>query len=391
MASQGRAEGAEVAADRRSKLRAMRLSRGAFIGSSLGISALAARMPLRAVAAAPNMAIAPVQIDAGRVIRTVVGLRPFRASGFVLRAEPFGAKVLVHNYGHGGGGFSLSWGCATLAADLVANRSASRAAVLGCGVIGLTTARILQNRGWQVTIYAAGLPPATTSNLAGAQWTPTSVFLAQAVTPAFLAIFREASRIANRAFQLMVGPAYGVRWIDNYDLKRDADSIGGELDNANRLGIADLYADIETIDPAALPFVGFKNIQRFATMLMEPNTFLPAVERDFLLQGGRIVVRTFHSPSDVAALHEPVVFNCTGLGSRELFSDNVLEPVRGQLSILEPQPAIDYIYLAAGPLYMFPRSDGIALGGTFERGNWSTEVDLATQARILAAHEALFG
>jgi D-amino-acid oxidase len=39
---------------------------------------------------------------------------------------------------------------------------------------------------------------------------------------------------------------------------------------------------------------------------------------------------------------------------------------------------------------MFPRSDGIVLGGTFERGNWSTSVDLATQARILAAHEALF-
>ena len=368
----------------------MRLSRGAFIGSSLGLSALAARMPLRATAAAPDVPIVPVRIDAGRIIRTVVGLRPFRSTGFVLRAEPFGAKVLVHNYGHGGGGFSLSWGCATLAADFVGDRSPSRAAVLGCGVIGLTTARILQNRGWQVTIYAAGLPPATTSNVAGAQWTPTSVFSAHAVTPAFLATYREASRIADRAFQLMVGPTYGVRWIDNYDLKRDANSTGGELDNAQQFGIADLYADIETIDPATLPFVGFKNIRRFATMLMEPNTFLPAVERDFLMQGGRIVVRTFRTPPDVAALDEPVVFNCTGLGSRELFSDSVLEPVRGQLSILEPQPAIDYIYLAAGPLYMFPRSDGIALGGTFERGNWSTEVDLATQARILAAHEAIF-
>jgi glycine/D-amino acid oxidase-like deaminating enzyme len=155
-------------------------------------------------------------------------------------------------------------------------------------------------------------------------------------------------------------------------------------------GIADLYADIETIDPATLPFIGFKNIRRFATMLMEPNTFLPAVERDFLLQGGRIVVRTFHTAADVATLHEPVVFNCTGLGSRALFNDAVLEPVRGQLTILEPQPGVDYTYLAPGPLYMFPRSDGIVLGGTFERGNWSTNVDLATQTRILAAHQALF-
>ena len=101
-------------------------------------------------------------------------------------------------------------------------------------------------------------------------------------------------------------------------------------------------------------------------------------------------MRTFHTPTEISTLSEPVVFNCTGLGSRTLFNDTGLEPVRGQLTILEPQPAVDYVYLAAGPLYMFPRSDGIVLGGTFERGNWSTSVDLATQARILAAHEALF-
>ena len=145
-----------ITVSRQSNLSTMRLSRGAFIGSSLGISALAAaRMSPQALAAAPDTSLVPVRINARRVIRTVVGLRPFRSTGFVLRAEPLGSKLLVHNYGHGGGGFSLSWGCATLAADLVAERSPSRAAVLGCGVIGLTTARILQNRGWQVTIYAA--------------------------------------------------------------------------------------------------------------------------------------------------------------------------------------------------------------------------------------------
>lgn len=370
----------------------MRLSRRAFIGSSLGISAMAAT-PLRgpALAAAPKAtSIPPLRVGAELVIRTIVGLRPYRAAGFVLRAEPLGTKVLVHNYGHGGGGFSLSWGCATLAADLVADRSPGRAAVLGCGVIGLTTARILQSRGWQVTIYAADLPPATTSNVAGAQWTPTTVFNEDAVTPAFLDTFRQAAHIANRRFQLMVGSTYGVRWLDNYALKVNATSNTPEVDYATRVGIVDLYADVETIDPASTPFVGFKVVRRFSTMLMEPNTFLPAVERDFLLQGGRIVVRTFHRPAEIAALREPVVFNCTGLGSRALFNDTMLEPVRGQLSILEPQPEIDYTYLT-GTLYMFPRNDGIVLGGTFERGNWSTSVDLATQARILAGHEAIFG
>ncbi|HEY2554268.1 MAG TPA: FAD-dependent oxidoreductase, partial [Candidatus Cybelea sp.] len=262
-----------------------RLSRAGFIGSSLGLSAFAAtRWPATALAAPPSSTtIAAVRIDANRIIRTIVGLRPYRSSGFVLRAESFGSKVLVHNYGHGGGGFSLSWGCATLAADFVANRSPERAAVLGCGVIGLTTARTLQNRGWQVTIYSSDLPPATTSNVAGAQWTPTALFSWDVVKPHFLETFRKAARIANRQFQLMVGDHYGVRWLDNYDLKRNPQATGGELDYAKRAGIEDLYADVETIDPATVPFVGYSAIRRFDTMLMEPNTFLPAVQGDFLL------------------------------------------------------------------------------------------------------------
>ncbi len=370
----------------------MRYSRAAFIGvAALGASALvagrgAAESPRPLVRLDPPLT--PVDIDAARVIRTVVGLRPFRAAGFVLRAQSLGNKLLVHDYGHGGGGFSLSWGCATLAADLVGSRSPARAAVLGCGVIGLTTARVLQDRGWTVTIYASAVPPQTTSNVAGAQWTPTTVFSSDAATPAFLDTFRSAARIANRSFQLMVGPTYGVRWLNNYVLKRE----GGprdELDFAESAGIADLYADVEDIAPAATPFVGYSSVRRFATMLIEPNTFLPAVERDFLLRGGKIVVRTLESPHQIAALDEPVVFNCTGLGSRQLFADTALEPVRGQLTILEPQPAVDYTYLTGG-LYMFPRTDGIVLGGTFQHGDWSTAVDLPTQARILAAHRALF-
>src|SRR5581483_9556943 len=209
-------------------------------------------------------------------------------------------------------------------------------------------------------------------------------------TPAFLEMFRKAARIANRTFQLMAGPQYGVRWLDNYVLKQDPAAPSGEIHFAESVGIADLYADVETVDPASVPFIGFKSVQKFATMLMEPNAFLPAVERDFLLRGGRIVIRTFDTRRDVAALNEPVVFNCTGLGSRALFGDTELEPIRGQLTVLEPQPDVDYCYLG-GNIYMFPRSDGIVLGGTFERNNWSTEPDLTTQARIVAAHQAVFG
>jgi glycine/D-amino acid oxidase-like deaminating enzyme len=83
-------------------------------------------------------------------------------------------------------------------------------------------------------------------------------------------------------------------------------------------------------------------------------------------------------------LTEQVIFNCTGLGARALFSDQKLGPVRGQLEILLPQPEIDYCYL--GPGYMFPRRDGIVLGGTFDHDDWSLAPDAEQTNHILQSH-----
>ena len=59
--------------------------------------------------------LAKVRVAPERVIRTIVGLRPFRPSGFVVRGEKLDQKVVIHNYGHGGAGITLSWGPAQLA------------------------------------------------------------------------------------------------------------------------------------------------------------------------------------------------------------------------------------------------------------------------------------
>jgi D-amino-acid oxidase len=137
--------------------------------------------------------LVPVQVSWDRVIRTTIGLRPHRPSGFVLKAEKLDDRTVIHNFGHGGAGMSLSWGTASMAADLALAHDDRRAAVLGCGVVGLTSARELQRRGFTVTIYASTVPLDKTSNMSLAGFTPTSglVMLANR-TPEWEEQFRRA-------------------------------------------------------------------------------------------------------------------------------------------------------------------------------------------------------
>ncbi|HEX3551370.1 MAG TPA: FAD-dependent oxidoreductase [Candidatus Elarobacter sp.] len=363
------------------------MQRAAFVRSTAA-AVFGSAIRGRPARAATTRTLVPLEVSLDRVTRTTVGLRPYRAGGFVLRAEGRDAKTIVHDYGHGGGGMSLSWGTALLAAELALATEKRRAAVVGCGVIGLSTARVLQDRGFDVTIYAREIPPETTSNMSGAQWTPTSLFEDARVDAAFRATFVRAASLAYRRFQTLLGEDYGVRWIENYDC-RDELAEHGFLDASAARLIPDLYPAVRTFGPGEHPFPT-RYATRALTMLIEPNRYLRALQRDVLLRGGRIVVRSFSGPADLLALDEPLVMNCTGLGAKSLANDAQLEPVRGQLSVLAPQPAVDYITLHGGR-YMFPRSDGIVLGGTFEHGNANLTVDEATVRRIVADHAAFFG
>src|SRR5881227_635229 len=112
-------------------------SLGSFAAVAL-LDGCARRLP-RVGSANPRelLRLARVDVRPELEIRTVVGLRPFRPSGFVVRGEKIGDKVVVHNYGHGGGGMTLSWGTAYLAVEKAAETGQTDFAVLGCGGVGL--------------------------------------------------------------------------------------------------------------------------------------------------------------------------------------------------------------------------------------------------------------
>jgi glycine/D-amino acid oxidase-like deaminating enzyme len=331
-----------------------------------------------------------VNVSRDRIIRITVGLRPHRDSGFVVRADNLDEKLLIHNYGHGGAGYSLSWGTAFLATELALAATERRAAVIGCGIVGLTTARQLQRHGFTVTIYAASLPPDTTSNMAWAAFTPVSGLIANDKrTSQWDEQFRRAALIAYREHQLLVGTGHGVSWIDEYSPINTNTANGGRVIGAGEVTGPPLIPDSigmgrTTLGPGehpfATPYASVLPVLRF-----EPSIYLEALMRDVIAFGGRIVVRKFDTPRDLAALSEPVVFNCTGLGSASLFGDNELIPIKGQLVVLVPQAEVNYT--AAG---MMPRSDGIVLGHVSQRGNSSLDVDEAARDRVLNNAIAFF-
>jgi glycine/D-amino acid oxidase-like deaminating enzyme len=362
--------------DRRSLLKLGASAAAGIILPGCATRAYQARTPR-----ASGVILPKVQVSNDRVIRSVAGLRPFRTSGFALRAERMGEKTVIHNYGHGGCGITLSWGTAKLAVDLAVGQPHRKIAVLGSGAVGLATARLLQDHGFEVTIYTRDLPPNTTSNIAGGLWAPFTIADSDKRTSAFDAQLAQASRFAHRYYQNMVGDRYGIRWLPLFMLSEDT-----EFGLPWPWQVAPELYRVTNLSQAEHPFP-HRGVARIYMMLIEPAIYLLAVLADFRIAGGRVIVQDFRDLAAVMELKEQMIVNCTGLGAKALFNDEELIPVKGQLAFLTPQPEINYMYTAEG--YMFPRRDGIVLGGTHELGVWTTEPDESAIAGIIEGHKRI--
>jgi hypothetical protein len=274
--------------DRRSAIRTGGL---ALLG--LGAGGCAARGPAQ-TSGRPRVNLAPIHASWDRIIRTTVGLRPHRPTGFNLSAQRFDAKTVIHNYGHGGSGHSLGWGTGAMAADLALAHESRRAAVIGCGTVGLTAARQLQRRGFDVTIYAMSVPPNTTSNMAYAGFTPTSGLISAEFSPEWEGQFRTAVEIAYRQLQLLVGSRYGVSWIDSYNTSDSPPGEGPPPQGPQQANTGDLLppgvqqtSGREVLGPGEHPFPS-RYATRRQTLRIEPSIYLDALMTDFLLWGGKV-------------------------------------------------------------------------------------------------------
>ena len=322
--------------------------------------------------------IVPIRAHPDRIFRTTVCLRPFRAAGPRMDVEHVGNRVVVHNYGHGGSGWSLSWGAAEVAvakarAAALNNRDV---AVIGCGALGLTAAIIAQRAGLRVTIYAKERPPDVRSARATGVWSPDSrIALTSAAAPEFAGQWEAMARSSFAMYQSYLGmPGTPIEWTDRYFLS-DTDPTGGnesgggpgapaaaapQRDFAHyESRIDDITPDIEALPAGSHPFPT-KYASRTSSMTFNVADYSRQLLNDFLIAGGTLETREFHSPQEVASVPQPVIINCPGYGGRQLWSDESIIPVRGQIAWLIPQEGAHY-GLIYKDLNVVARRDGIVV------------------------------
>ena len=335
-----------------------------------------ATAPLPPIAAPSCVAVSPdsigplplVRARPDRIIAITVCTRPFRAQGPRIEAERLGRKTVVHNYGHGGTGWSLSWGSSTLALRHVLATREREIAVIGCGVLGLTSALLAQRAGLKVRIYAKDRPPEVRSTFATGNWSPNSRFCtAEGATPEVAERWEEMARISFRTYQFMLGlPGDPIEWRDGYYVPDEEAPAFPPSEHGGEPEYPDLERRIPDLGPRRQLMVAGTHpfptsvVGRYSNLIFNISAYSHLLISDFLTAGGTIETREFEKPGDLSKLREKTIVNATGYGARALFGDESITPVRGQIVRLIPQPEVTY-GLTYRDLYMVSRRDALIL------------------------------
>src|SRR5256714_7314564 len=249
-----------------------------------------------------------------------------------------------------------------------------RAAVIGAGVSGLTSAVVLAESGFEASILADVTGDETNSAAAAAIWYPYDVGSSAEVIPWALVSYRRFLDLARQ-------PETGV-------------SVT-ELRVFSRLGpIAPPdWAQSFATRPLAGSEVPSPFVSGFAihVPLIETGQYLAHLVARVSSAGGSIPAGIHFPELESVARSFDLSINCAGIGARELVPDPEMEPHRGQVAIVQKFD-LPYAIVCDDPplIYAIPRSNDCVFGGTNEVSG-DRMPDPRTSAQIISECERVLG
>lgn len=241
--------------------------------------------------------------------------------------------------------------------------------VLGAGISGLSTGILLLKKGYSVTIWAKDLPPNTTSNKAAAYWFP---YLANPVDKVTRWSKFTLEYLKKEFVNDPKSGCYLRKGMELFDKKVDDPSWKDAADNFRRA------------TPDELPN-GYTDAYVFDSVLMDTSIYMDYSVEMFKNSGGKIIQKTVENIDEALEKYN-IVINCTGLGAKELFNDESVYPVRGQIVKVKSNGFNQVIADDEehnGLCYIIPRVNDIVLGGTHQENDWNLEVDPKDTVDIL--------
>ncbi|CAH1800031.1 unnamed protein product [Owenia fusiformis] len=249
-----------------------------------------------------------------------------------------------------------------------------RIAVIGAGIVGLSTAVNIQRKidGAEVIIYADKFGVDTTSDGAA------GIFLMAQPPPG----------VPDDIVKLWLGE--GWKHYDSIASSAEASSAGIHVLSGYVLyndGPKDpLYKDYvyhyRNCTDKELQKMGFKYGEFATTLIVEGRRYLPWITKEFIKNGGKFVKKRLSTLGDIGDSYE-IIVNCSGLGSRELVGDAKTYPIRGQVIRVKAPWVKHFYYDTQNVVYVIPGVDNVTLGGTKLVGDEDKVVRVETRDEIL--------
>ena len=247
-------------------------------------------------------------------------------------------------------------------------------AVVGGGVVGLSTALALLERGAQVHVFTPATGPRTASSVAPAGFTPYPGVADHRLRTWTTAAFNHFAALATH------DPAAGIQM---RDLREYCSRPAWSTPWLDRL-----------LQPRRLPTPpGWHSAHVALRPHIDTDRYLPWLRERLSARGGTITHRRIDDLATLFSQGFDVVVNAAGLAARVLASDDLLAPVRGQVVHVPNDIGLDYSLHDDAPnglvAYIFVYADRIVLGGTYDRATNGDEVVPATTQAIIERCRAL--